>query len=83
MEDCFLWKAMIYSCRLGWDGPFNPDPQLSGYPAGTYELVTTDQDGNFTATIQADDLVSGQTYHVTASFSTDLSVQATATFIAQ
>lgn len=72
------------SLPIGWDGLFNPDPQLSGYPAGTYELVSTDQYGNFTATIQADNLVSGQTYHVTASnFSTDPNVQATATFVAQ
>lgn len=69
---------------IGWDGPFTPDPSLSGYPAGTYAVTDADQNGNFTLTIQADGLVSGQTYHVTASNFSNLSApSATATFVAQ
>lgn len=69
---------------IGWDGPFTPDPNLFGYPTGTYAVTNADQNGNFTLTIQADGLVSGQTYHVTASdFSNILSLTAAATFVAQ
>ncbi|MBA2394715.1 MAG: hypothetical protein H0V70_18470 [Ktedonobacteraceae bacterium] len=69
---------------IGWDGPFTPDPGLSGYPAGTYAVTDADHNGNFTLTIQADGLVSGQTYHVTASnFSNVSAPSATATFVAQ
>jgi hypothetical protein len=66
---------------VGWDGPFTPDPNLWGYPQGTYALANADANGNFTQTIQADGLVSGQTYHVTAPITLDFST--TATFVAQ
>ncbi|EFH90675.1 hypothetical protein [Ktedonobacter racemifer] len=69
---------------LAWDGPFTPNPDYYYYPADTYALISTDQDGNFTTTIQADGLVSGQTYHVTASdFTYGFSSAITATFVAQ
>jgi hypothetical protein len=69
---------------IGWDGPFTPNPRLFGYPNGTYAIINADQNGNFTQTIQANGLVSGQTYHVTASnFSSVSTLSAVATFIAQ
>lgn len=70
---------------IGWDGPFSPDPILVGsYPDGTYAVVNADANGNFTQIIQADNLVSGQTYHVTTTAYTygDYLVN-TATFVAQ
>ncbi|GCE26220.1 hypothetical protein KDA_17040 [Dictyobacter alpinus] len=67
---------------VGWDGPFTADPDLWYYPQGTYVVVNTDQNGSFTATILANDLVSGQTYHVTATLSWP-PIQPTTTFIAQ
>lgn len=67
---------------IGWDGPFPYNPNNFGYPPGTYAAVTADQNGSFTQTIQANDLVSGQTYHVTAS-SDPLQIVVTVTFIAQ
>lgn len=69
---------------IGWDGPFTPDPSYYGYPAGTYTVADTDQNGNLTATIQANNLVGGQTYHVTASdFTYGLSLVSTVAFVAQ
>ncbi len=69
---------------IGWDGPFSPDPDLSEYPAGTYAVTNADQNGSFTATVQANDLVSGRTYHVTASnFPGGPTLLTTATFVAQ
>lgn len=69
---------------IAWDGPFTPNPSLFGYPDGTYAVINADQNGNFTQTIQANGLVSGQTYHVTASnFSSVSNFVAVATFIAQ
>ncbi|GHO53833.1 hypothetical protein [Ktedonobacter robiniae] len=61
-----------------------PNPYYYYYPTGTYALISADQNGNFTTTIQADGLVSGQTYHVTASdFTYGFSSVSTATFVAQ
>ncbi|HTI14828.1 MAG TPA: hypothetical protein VL461_09700 [Dictyobacter sp.] len=68
---------------IGWDGPFNSNPQLIGYPDGTYAVATADQNGNITLTIQANDLVSGQTYHVTASSMSGFPGPVTDTFVAQ
>lgn len=39
---------------LEWDGPFTPNPNYYYYPTGTYALISPDQNGNFTTTIQAD-----------------------------
>ncbi|GHO83224.1 IPT/TIG domain-containing protein [Dictyobacter formicarum] len=69
---------------IGWDGPFPYNPNNIGYPPGTYAAVNADQNGSFTQTIQANDLVSGQTYHVTAlSYPSYLQIVVTVTFIAQ
>lgn len=67
---------------IGWDGPIPFNPNNFGYPPGTYAAVTADQNGSFTQTIQANGLVSGQTYHVTA-LSYQSQIVVTVTFIAQ
>lgn len=68
---------------IGWDGPFPYNPQLSGYPTGTYAAPNADQNGNLTQTIQANDLVSGQMYHVAVLNYYGPAFNASATFVAQ